>query len=56
MVWHQLFCRSYTLASGCLLLVIRFLDCAAHPTMTYRSIGVIERPRGEWTVFGELTL
>jgi len=34
----------------------RFLDCAAHPTMTYRSTGVIERPRGEWRVLGELTL
>jgi len=34
----------------------RFLDCAAHPTMSYRSTGVIERPRGEWRVLGELTL
>jgi polyisoprenoid-binding protein YceI len=34
----------------------RFLDCATHPTMTYRSSSVIERPRGEWGVLGELTL
>jgi polyisoprenoid-binding protein YceI len=34
----------------------RFLDSETHPTMTYRSTGVIERPRGEWRVLGELTL
>jgi polyisoprenoid-binding protein YceI len=34
----------------------RFLDSDAYPTMTYRSTGVIERPRGEWLVLGELTL
>lgn len=34
----------------------RFLDCDAHPTMTYRSTRVIERPRGEWRVLGELTV
>ena len=34
----------------------RFLDCDAHPTMTYRSTSVIERPRGEWLVRGELTV
>jgi len=28
----------------------------AHPTMTYRSTGVVERPRGEWRVLGELTV
>ena len=30
----------------------RFLDCDAHPTMTYRSTSIIERPRGEWRVLG----
>jgi polyisoprenoid-binding protein YceI len=34
----------------------RFLECDAHPTMTYRSTTVIERPRGEWRVLGELTV
>lgn len=34
----------------------RFLDAAAHPTITYRSTGVVERPRGEWLVLGALTL
>jgi polyisoprenoid-binding protein YceI len=34
----------------------RFLDCDAHPTMTYRSTSVTERPRGEWRVRGELTV
>lgn len=34
----------------------RFLDSGAHPTMTYRSTGVVERPRGEWLVLGELTV
>lgn len=34
----------------------RFLDCGAHPTMTYRSTRVIERPRGEWQVLGQLTI
>jgi polyisoprenoid-binding protein YceI len=34
----------------------RFLDCDAHPTMTYRSTSVIERPGGEWRVLGELTV
>ncbi|MGA3221866.1 MAG: YceI family protein [Acidimicrobiales bacterium] len=28
----------------------------AHPTMTYRSTRVIERPRGEWRVLGDLTV
>jgi polyisoprenoid-binding protein YceI len=34
----------------------RFLDVATYPTMTYRSTGVVERPRGEWLALGELTL
>ena len=34
----------------------RFLDADTYPTMTYRSTGVIERPRGEWGVLGGLTL
>lgn len=34
----------------------RFLDCDAYPTMTYRSTAIIERPRGEWKVLGELTV
>jgi polyisoprenoid-binding protein YceI len=34
----------------------RFLDSNAHPTMTYRSTGVVERPRGVWRVLGELTV
>lgn len=34
----------------------RFLDSGAHPAMTYRSTGVVERPRGEWHVLGELTV
>ena len=34
----------------------RFLDVATHPTMTYRSTGIVERPRGEWLALGELTL
>ncbi len=34
----------------------RFLDCDAHPTMTYRSTSVTERPRGDWLVLGELTV
>lgn len=34
----------------------RFLDTDAHPTMTYRSTGVVERPRGEWHVLGDLTV
>lgn len=34
----------------------RFLDAAAHPAMTYRSTEVIERPRGEWNVLGNLTV
>jgi polyisoprenoid-binding protein YceI len=34
----------------------RFLDCGAHPTMTYQSTGIIERPRGEWRVLGDLTV
>jgi len=34
----------------------RFLDADAHPTMAYRSTAVVERPRGEWRVLGELTL
>jgi polyisoprenoid-binding protein YceI len=34
----------------------RFLDADAFPTMTYCSTGVIERPRGEWSVLGDLTL
>jgi polyisoprenoid-binding protein YceI len=34
----------------------RFLDSNAHPTMTYRSTSVIERPRGEWRVLGNLTV
>ncbi len=34
----------------------RFLDCDAHPTMTYRSTRIVERPRGEWRVLGELTV
>ncbi len=34
----------------------RFLDCDAHPTMTYRSTRVIEHPRGEWRVLGDLTI
>ncbi len=34
----------------------RFLDVDAHQTMTYRSTDVIERPRGEWNVLGELTV
>lgn len=31
----------------------RFLDCDAHPTMTYGSTKVIERPRGEWRILGD---
>lgn len=34
----------------------RFLDCDAHPTMSYRSTSIIERPRGEWRVLGDLTV
>jgi len=34
----------------------RFLAVDAYPTMTYRSTDVIERPRGEWSVLGNLTL
>ncbi len=34
----------------------RFLDSDAHPTMTYRSTGVIERPRVEWRLLGDLTV
>lgn len=34
----------------------RFLDASTHPTLTYRSSGVVERPRGEWLVLGELTV
>lgn len=34
----------------------RFLDAERHPTMTYRSTGVLERPRAEWLVLGELTI
>ena len=34
----------------------RFLDSDAHPTMTYRSTGVIERPRVEWRLPGDLTV
>lgn len=34
----------------------RFLDATGHPTMTYRSTKVVELPRGEWRVLGELTL
>lgn len=34
----------------------RFLDVSNHPIMTYRSTGVVERPRGEWLLLGELTL
>ncbi len=34
----------------------RFLDCDAHPTMPYRSTSIVEQPRGEWRVLGELTV
>jgi polyisoprenoid-binding protein YceI len=34
----------------------RFLDAGAYPLMTYRSTGIIERPRAEWKVLGELTV
>ena len=34
----------------------RFLDSDAHPTTTYRSTGVIERPRVEWRLLGDLTV
>lgn len=34
----------------------RFLDSGAHPTMAYRSSGIVERPRGEWRVLGGLTV
>ncbi|MGH3370434.1 MAG: YceI family protein [Nocardioidaceae bacterium] len=34
----------------------RFLDSDSHPTMTYRSTDVIERPRGEWNVLGDLCI
>ena len=34
----------------------RFLDVGRYPTMTYRSTAVIERPRGEWNVLGNLTI
>jgi len=34
----------------------RFLDVATYPAMTYRSTGIVERPRGEWLLVGELTL
>lgn len=34
----------------------RFLDVEAHPTMTCRSTQLVERPRGDWTVLGELTI
>jgi polyisoprenoid-binding protein YceI len=34
----------------------RFLDVEEYPAMTYRSTSVIERPRGEWIVFGDLTI
>lgn len=34
----------------------RFLDVANYPTMTYRSTGVVERPRGDWLAIGDLTL
>ena len=33
-----------------------YLDVANHPTMTYRSTGVTERPAGEWLVAGHLSL
>ena len=34
----------------------RFLDVGAYPIVTYRSTAVIERPRGEWNVLGNLTI
>jgi polyisoprenoid-binding protein YceI len=34
----------------------RFLNVHTYPTMTYRSIAVIERPHGEWNVLGDLTI
>lgn len=34
----------------------RFLDSSTHPTMTYCSTGIVERPRGEWHILGELTV
>jgi polyisoprenoid-binding protein YceI len=34
----------------------RFLDVDAYPTMTCLSTAVIERPRGEWNVLGDLTI